>query len=146
MVSSSEGYEFEAYEGVEGDLPEISCAGDDDLYQRIELSLPFARTMINRFMEKVDIAEEASPNEGLVTFEALQAAGLSTPAWSGLGDPESNLHKLLLSNLFSHEAQHAFNPCCNANMLRVFGLLHCKGKPADKAKHFYWLLQEGQKK
>ena len=67
---------------------------------RFELSLPFARTMVNRFFEKVDNAEKASGGNGFVTFEALQAE-LVTPAWFGLGSPDSTLYRLLNSDLFA---------------------------------------------
>ena len=97
--------------------------------------------MVNRFFEKVDNAEKASGGNGFVTFEALQAE-LVTPAWFGLGSPESTLYRLLNSDLFAGPDGNVDGQI-NADWLRIFGLLHCKGDAADKAKHFYCLLQGG---
>lgn len=41
------------------DLPAANVEGVNDTYLRFELSLPFSRTLINVFVEKVGKAEKA---------------------------------------------------------------------------------------
>ena len=41
------------------DLPAASLAGSNDTYSRFELALPFSRTLITVFLEKVANAEKA---------------------------------------------------------------------------------------
>ena len=130
-----------AFEGMEDqDLPQRNLAGIKDEYRRFELSLPFSRTMINGFIDKVDTAETVSGGEGFVNLDALQEE-FTTDAWVGLSDPESPLNKLLKSSLFvtskCKEGQ------VQADRLKLFGLLHCQGAVSDKAKYLLAQFQGG---
>ena len=73
--------------------------GVTDQYRRFELQLPFARTLLSRFLEKVEAAEKASGEQGFVTPESLRAQ-LDTAAWEGLENPDSGIYKFLVSGLF----------------------------------------------
>lgn len=117
--------------------------GVTDVYQRFELSLPFARILIKSFLEKVNEAEkQCGEDGGFVTIEALKAE-LSSPAWASLSEPDSNLYKFLTSGVFKNEAKGHSAEQIDTDYLRMFGLLHCGGQPKDKAVVLYGLLQEG---
>ena len=51
--------------------------------------------------------------------------------------------KLLTSSAFKDEGKGQNPDQIDADFLRCFGLLNCVGKPEDKAKWFYGVLQEG---
>ena len=134
--------ELEPVQTKEEDLPEPSLSGITDTYLLFEMKLPFARTLINRFITKVNDAETACGEQGYVTIEAL-ATELSSQAWKDLKDPDSVLVKLLTSSAFKDEGKGQNPDQIDADFLRCFGLLNCVGKPEDKAKWFYGVLQEG---
>ena len=49
-----------AYEGQDIDLPIIPVENITDRFAEFELKLPFSRTLLTRFMEKIDNAEKAN--------------------------------------------------------------------------------------
>ena len=124
------------------DLAEPSLSGITDSYLIFELKLPFARTLINTFIAKVNDAETACGEQGYVTIESL-AVEFSSPAWKDLKDPDSVLVKLLTSAAFKDEKKGHGADQIDADFLRCFGLLNCAGKNEDKARWFYGVLQEG---
>ena len=71
------------YEGQEIDLPEIPMDSVNDLFSEFELKMPFTRTLLTRYMEKVENAERVNGNQGFVTIQQL-ASELKTPVWQGL--------------------------------------------------------------
>ena len=71
------------YEGQEIDLPEIPMDSVNDVFSEFELKMPFTRTLLTRYMEKVENAERANGNQGFVTIQQL-ASELKTPVWQGL--------------------------------------------------------------
>ena len=77
-----------------------------------------------------------------MTIETLKAE-FTTPAWADIGQPDSGLYKLLSSAHFKDEKKGHTVEQIDADFLRVFGLLHCGGKPRDKAICLYGILQEG---
>ena len=129
-------------EGKEQDLPAMSLIGITDTYQRFELSLPFSRTLIKRFLGKLSDAEKNCGDEGFVTIEALEAQ-FQTDAWKGLSEPDSALYKFLTSGAFKDETKGHTAVQIDCDFLRCFALLHCGGKLRDKAIAFYGVLQEG---
>ena len=96
--------ELEPVQTKEEALPEPPLTGITDTYLLFEMKLPFARTLINRFITKVNDAETACGEQGYVTIEAL-ATELSSPAWKDLKDPDSVLVKLLTSSAFKDEGK-----------------------------------------
>lgn len=68
---------------------------------------------------------------------------MTSEAWEVLNDPDSKLNKVLLSEYFKDEKKSQQPDQIDADYLRMFALIHCGGKPADKAKVLYCLLQEG---
>ena len=124
------------------DLPEVSPDDKMDVYQRFELSLPFSRTLVNVFMQKLEIAEKESGSKGFVTIEELSSS-FETPAWEGLRDYESDVSKLLRSNMFKNERKEHTATQIDTEYLRIFALLHCPGRKSDKAIYLHALLQEG---
>ena len=76
------------FEGLDVDLPLQSVQGITDRYVVFELGLPFPRTLLSRFIEKVKLAEASCGDEGYVTIDSL-AQFLTTPAWRDLKNPES---------------------------------------------------------
>ena len=122
-------------------MPAPSTRGVSDKYRLFELSLPFARIDVNQFLVLLKMAQTDSGDDGKsVTLAALRAR-LETPAWKPLEDEESALSKFLLSAAFKDEGQSADEVSVQA--LSIFALLNCPGKVADKAEHFYNLLQDG---
>ena len=115
--------------------------GKDEL-EAFELGLPFARTHINKFVEKVDEAEKAAGGNGHVTIDTLKAQ-FSTPAWASLGNNDSVLCKMLLSDAFKNEEKGQAADQIDRDWLVCYGLILCAGKPMDKATAFYNILQEG---
>ena len=105
-----------------------------------EKSLPFYRIEVHVMFAKIADAEEASGTEGCVTLATLRNA-LPTQAWAPLTDSGSVLSKLLLSDAFKNERRGTAPNCIDANFLRCFALLHCVGKPVDKARALYEILQ-----
>ena len=108
----------------ERDLPVPSTFLVTDRYTKFELSLPFCRTDINRFIKHVTDAEKISGGNGFVTADSLRAVFL-TPAWNPLRQMGSLLSKMLVTAHFKNESkgQSAFE--IDAEYLKLFGLLHC---------------------
>ena len=94
--------ELEPVQTKDEDLQEPSLAGITDSYLLFELKLPFARTLINKFITKVNDAETACGEQDYVTIDTL-AVELNSPAWKDLKDPDSVLVKLLSSAAFKDE-------------------------------------------
>jgi hypothetical protein len=115
--------------------------GKDEL-EAFELNLPFARTHINNFVEKVDEAEKAAGGNGSVTIDTLKAQ-FTTPAWGSLANQDSVLSKILLSDSFKNAEKGQAADQIDRDWLVCYGIIHCAGKPMDKAIAFYNILQEG---
>ena len=81
------------------DLEPISTDGVTDVFSIYEISLPFSRTLISRYWQKVKDAEKECGFKGYVTIDALKK-GLATPAWADLKDSKSMTYKLFVSDLF----------------------------------------------
>jgi len=60
-----------------------------------------------------------------------------------LTNPESSLSKVLLSEYFKNESKGQAPDQIDSDYLRIFALLHCAGKPEEKAKVFFCILQDG---
>ena len=60
--------EFHAKHEGEVDYDIIDTKDMLDEFEIFEVGLPFARTHLKRFIEKVDLAEEESGNKGFVTI------------------------------------------------------------------------------
>jgi len=129
------------------DLPAPSPTGDT--YERFECSLPFNRITIANFERCVNDARLDKPaaeggeieKEDFVTFESLRKS-LTTNAWKDLTVGDSPLHKLLSSKEFQVNGG-AVEGRISVESLLVMGLLHCAGKPEEKAKTLYCVLQDG---
>ena len=77
-----------------------------DKYRLFELSLPFTRININRFMALLKMAKADCAGDDSVTLPALRSR-FKTAAWKTLEDKESVLSKLLLSSAFKADGQEA---------------------------------------
>ena len=130
------------FEGLDEDLPEVSLERIEDTYAQFELQLPFSRTLITRFMTKLDNARKACGDQGYVTIEALKAE-LNTPAWDDLNMPESELHKFLCTEIFLDSSKGHVIGQLDYDLMRIFGILHCRGTIKQKAQYFYEILQAG---
>ena len=128
------------YEGKDIDLPEIPIENVTDRFQEFEMKLPFTRTLLTRYMEKVDNAEKANGSQGFVTIQQL-AAELSTPAWQGLNSDADELYKFMTSGIFKVLGQRA--DILDTSRLKLFGLVHCRHTIRKKAHFFYEFLQQG---
>ena len=84
------------------DLPAVDLEGITDRFVRFEMSLPFTRTLINVFENKLNAAHKACGDDGYVTMTELRKE-LSSDAWAPLADPSSKLSKFLLSSIFKAE-------------------------------------------
>ena len=124
------------------DLPVIDFSGIRDPYARFEASLPFNRTLVTVFLSVVEEALKECGDESHVTLAALRNH-LKTPSWKPLDDPNSTLSKTLLSDAFKSKERGTGADQIDAEHLKVFGLLHCSGKPIDKTNAFFCILQEG---
>ena len=124
------------------DLPAVDFSGIRDPVAKFEASLPFNRTLVAVLLKKTDDAEQECGEKGFVTLEVL-SKHLDTPAWRDLGDPSSNLTKVLLSSAFKNSSKGQGDDQIDAVWLKVFGLIHCSGKPIDKTNAFYEILQDG---
>ena len=60
-----------------------------------------------------------------------------------MADPNSNLAKVLTSSAFKDSSKNQEADQIDAVYLKVFGLIHCSGKPIDKTNAFYEILQDG---
>ena len=116
--------DFSRFEGLDQDLPEPNLQGIKDQYKRFELQLPFARTLLSRFLEKLDAAEKANGEQGFVTPETLRTQ-LDTQAWLGLENPESGIYKLLVSDLFKDPKKKQEGNQIDSEILRIAGVIHC---------------------
>jgi hypothetical protein len=88
------------------DLPAVDLTGVTDRFARLELGLPFTRTLINVFEVKLNAALKNCGDEGYVTLAALRKE-LDTQAWAALENPSSDLHKMLSSAAFKADGQGA---------------------------------------
>ena len=122
------------------DLPAVNIEGITDRLQRLELSLPFTRTLISVFEDKLNKAHADCGDDGYITLKALRTH-LDSAAWAPIADPSSNLTKMLLSASFKADGQEADQ--IDFNYILMFALIHCAGKPIDKARTFYAILQDG---
>ena len=84
-----------------------------------------------------------------MTLPALRKH-LSSQAWAPLSDPNSALSKTLLSSAFKKKGTDGgINGDASAadqidvESLKSWALLHCTGKPVDKAHAFFCVLQDG---
>ena len=93
-------------------------------------------------MEILESADKKCGEKGFVTIEALSDE-LTTPAWEDLRNEESQLYKFLCSAMFKNERKGHDKDEIDTEYLRIFALLHCAGKAADKAHVYYEMLQEG---
>lgn len=128
------------YEGQEIDLPEIPMDNINDLFSEFELKMPFTRTLLTRYMEKVENAERVNGNQGFVTIQQL-ASELKTPVWQGLNSDADQLYKFMTSGIFKVVGQSA--DVLDTPRLKIFGLLHCRHTIRKKAHFFYEFLQQG---
>ena len=116
-----------------------------DRYEVWECKTPFKRVTFLAFKNALNEAESNCGGEGYVTLKAL-AAQLTTKAWAGLDDENSELAKLLLSDAFKDPSKGQSAEQIDKDFLMMFGLLHCVDNakhPMEKAKGFYEVLQEG---
>jgi len=88
-------------------------------------------------MEKVDLALKNSGDSGFVTIDALRKE-FTTPAWADLQKEESPLNQILTSQHF--KKANLEHDQIDVDYLKLIGLLHCAGKPRDKAAAFYGIL------
>jgi len=77
-----------------------------------------------------------------VSLWSLRKA-LPTAAWIDLTKPQSPLAQVLLSAPFKDESKGQSDEQIDVDILKVWSLLHCAGKPADKTRALYCILQEG---
>ena len=124
------------------DLPPIDFAGIADPFEKFEMSLPFNRTLLATMQAKIQIAHEDCGSQGWVTLAALKAV-LPTKAWAPLADPESNLSKTLDSDEFRDANKNQQDGQIDVDILTLFSLFHCAGKPIDRATVLYGILQDG---
>ena len=130
------------YEG-DKDYEIPSTEGIADKYEVFECQLPFIRTHLKRFMEKVDKAAQSSKTNGSVTIKDLSEE-LKTEAWKDLVTKDSILYKFMTSGIFKiPENSNAEN--LDIRRLKIFGLLHCQQTAVKKAPYFYEFLQTGGK-
>ena len=88
-------------------------------------------------MDKLDTALKNSGDNGFVTIEAL-AKEFTTPAWADLAKENSPLNQILTTPYF--KKANLEHDQIDVDYLRLMGLLHCAGKPRDKAVAFYSVL------
>ena len=108
----------------------------------MEASLPFNRIHVVDMNVAIEEASEASGEGTFVTLKNLRKS-LPTDAWADLEDRQSNLCKVILSAEFGCEETDSDDPKINADYLKMWALLHCKGNNKEKAVAFYEILQEG---
>jgi len=130
----------------------------------MEASLPFNRISVTDMMAKIDAAEDfekeknkgpeaAAPGDkegpadddegpGYVTLWSLRKA-LPTAAWLPLTQPQSPISQVLLSAPFKNDKKGQTEEQIDVETLKIFALLHCAGKPADKTRALYCILQDG---
>ena len=123
-------------------MPSVNWEGISDAYARFEASLPFNRILVAQMFEKIEEAEKECGGQGYVTLQALRKA-LPTPAWAPLNDPSSVLAQVLLSEHFKDSSKGTAPDQIDVEILNLFALLHCAGKPIDKTRVLYGILQEG---
>ena len=124
------------------DLPPIDFASIADPFEKFEMSLPFNRTLLATMQVKIQSAHEDCGSQGWVTLAALKAV-LPTKAWAPLADPESNLAKTLNSDEFRDANKNQQDGQIDVDILTLFSLFHCAGKPIDRATVLYGILQDG---
>lgn len=124
------------------DLPALNLDGISDKYRRFEASLPFARTLVVSMIQKIEEAHKSCGETGYVTLAAL-AEALPTSAWAPLKDPSSQLANILLDDAFKNPEKNQAADQIDVEILTLVALLHCSGKPIDKTRAFYCILQEG---
>ena len=124
--------------GMLRDLEPPSISTNDQL-ERWELSQPFARATIMAYMHCLNLAHQASGDNGYVMLEHLSAQ-FNTPAWNALRKSESKFSKFLMTSL-----KHESGKGVDYEMMVCMGILHCqdKAKPTTKANALYELLQDG---
>ena len=88
------------------DLPAVNIEGITDRLVRLELSLPFTRTLISVFEDRLNKAHADCGDSGHITLKALRSH-LDTAAWAPIADPNSNLSKMLTSAIFKADGQEA---------------------------------------
>ena len=115
------------------DLPPPPIVGN--VFQKFELSLPFACTWIDAFEKRVRKVE----NDGGVTLEDLRKT-LTTPAWKDIKDDESKICKVLKHPVFEKKDCPGI---IDVNALLSFALFHCAGNGVEKGTVFFSIFQEG---
>jgi len=111
-----------------------------DQYQKWELSMPFARTSVKAFFEKLPAAQSPD-NSSALTVDGLKNT-FTTPAWkTAFADPGSQLNTVLRHPVFKKDGMKDNE--VDKVYLSVYALLLTVGNPQDKTLAFYNLIQEG---
>ena len=98
---------------------EVPTISTNDQLERWELQQPFVRCTIMAYMHCLNLAHQASGNNGYVMLEHLSKE-FNTPAWNGLRKSDSKFSKFLMSSL-----KHESGKGVDYELLVCMGLLHC---------------------
>jgi hypothetical protein len=115
---------------------------DRDPIEKIELGLPFCRSLIKTFVDHVRDAEKAAGGQGFVTVATLSEQ-FTSPAWNALLEQDSKLVRVLQSDAFKDPKKNQTLTQIDMDYLILFGIIHCQGNPTDKAEQWFDVLQEG---
>ena len=121
------------------DLPAVNYERISDPLAKMEASLPFNRINVVDMNVAIEEASFASGEGPFVTLKNLRKS-LPTDAWAALEDKQSSLCKVILSPEFGAEETDSDDPKINADYLKMWALLHCKGDNKEKAVAFYEIL------
>lgn len=124
------------------DLKAIDINKLSDPYDKFEASLPFNRILLPIMLKQIDDADADCGAQGFVTIEALKNQ-LTSSAWEPLADSNSMLVKTLLSPAFKNEKKGHTAEQIDTEHLKIFSIVHCSGKPVDKATELFCILQDG---
>ena len=122
---------------LESDQPAPTIENADPV-RLFELDLPFCRTHITTYVNRLNAAESFSGEEpsGLIHIDSFKEHFV-TEAWSDLQDPASLLRKVLDSKVFGGGSSSwfkGFNGNMSKTTLICFGLIHCQGSAYDKTQ------------
>ena len=107
--------------------------GKLDLYSSFEKTLPFAEITLISFVNRLQNIESNGENQRSVAKEELYQA---ITELAELNNGSDGLRRLLTNEMFKDNKNLNEN-FIDTQSLMLFGLLHCKSSPDEKAKLYF---------
>ena len=115
-----------------------SDGGKLDLYSSFEKTLPFVDIALNSFVNRLQNIESSGANHCFMSKEELFQA---VSELAELNNGSDGLRRLITCDMFKNSENPKEN-LIDTQSLMLFGLLHCKSSPDEKAKLYFQMTRK----